>query len=258
MYEEFEIKTSYKYLKEVIGNLKEPICILGGWAVFFHVNNKFQKAQGRPYLGSRDIDVGFHLEKNININILQKSAIVKSIKILEKLDFKSVSFRMYKEFHTETGENIQERQNIPSHYIFPLYVDLIVDNIPNNFKEIVGFIPIDEPLLSLAFSGKNMLVKEFDKKLLLPSSLLLLAMKINSLPHRTKDHKKIKDLCDIFSLLWYSDIDMKKAKEELLEITTKNNIKNCLQSITEENLEKASLQINHNVVEIHRVLQQLE
>ncbi len=258
MYKEFEIKTSYTYLKEVIGNLQEPICILGGWAVFFHVNNKFQKAQGRPYLGSRDIDVGFHLEKNVNIDALQKSAIVKSIKILEKLNFKSVSFRMYKEFHTETGEDIQKGQNVPSHYIFPLYIDLIVDNIPNNFKEVVGFTPIDEPLLSLAFSGKNMTVKEFDKNLLLPSSLLLLAMKINSLPQRPKNHKKIKDLCDIFSLLWYADIDMKKAKEELLKITTKNKIKNCLQNITEENLEKASHQITHNVAEIYRVIQQLK
>jgi hypothetical protein len=29
MYQEFEIKTSYKYLKQVIDNLDEPICILG-------------------------------------------------------------------------------------------------------------------------------------------------------------------------------------------------------------------------------------
>jgi hypothetical protein len=50
MYKEFETKTSFKYLKEVINSLKEPICILGGWAVFFHVNKKFQEAQGRPYL----------------------------------------------------------------------------------------------------------------------------------------------------------------------------------------------------------------
>ena len=64
MYKEFETRTSYKYLKEVISALEEPICILGGWAVYFHVNMNFQKSQGRPYIGSRDIDVGFHFEKN--------------------------------------------------------------------------------------------------------------------------------------------------------------------------------------------------
>ena len=45
MYREFETRTSYKYLKEIINNLKEPICILGGWAVFFHVNKRFKEAQ---------------------------------------------------------------------------------------------------------------------------------------------------------------------------------------------------------------------
>jgi hypothetical protein len=81
MYKEFETRTSYKYLKEVINNLKEPICILGGWAVFFHVNNKFEKEQGRPYLGSRDIDLGFNIELN-------QSTLANTIKILtEKLKF---------------------------------------------------------------------------------------------------------------------------------------------------------------------------
>lgn len=200
MYEEFETRTSYKYLKQVIDCLQEPVCILGGWAVFFHVNKKFLKAQGRPYLGSRDIDVGFHIDKNANTNALQKSPLVQSIKILERLKFKSVSFRMYKDIHTETEEEIIEGKNTPSHYMFPMYVDLIVDNISRPLKEIIGFTPIDEPLLELAFSGESTLVKEFGKKLLLPSATLLLAMKINSLPQRQKDHKKTKDLCDIFSL----------------------------------------------------------
>ena len=64
MYKEFETRTSYKYLKKIIGSLKEPICILGGWAVFFHVNKKFHETQGRSYLGSRDIDLGFHIKEN--------------------------------------------------------------------------------------------------------------------------------------------------------------------------------------------------
>jgi hypothetical protein len=258
VYEEFETKTSYKYLEEVISSLAEPVCILGGWAIFFQVNEKFQEAQGRPYLGSRDIDVGFHLGKNISKEELQKSALVKSIKILEKLKFKSVSFRMYKEVHTETEEEIQEGQKIPSHFVFPMYVDLIVDNIPKNFKEVVGFNPIDEPLLEFAFNGESSLVKEFEKKLLLPSTTLLLAMKINSLPNRQKDHKKTKDLCDIFSLLWYSDININSVREELLKLTTKNKISKCLKSLSKDDFERAAPQLNHSVAEISRVINQLE
>jgi len=90
VYPEFETRTSYKYLQKVISALEEPICIIGGWAVFFHVNKSFQKAQGRPYLGSRDIDLGFHLDKNATIEQMKNSSLAKSIEILEKeLRFKS-------------------------------------------------------------------------------------------------------------------------------------------------------------------------
>ena len=100
MYLEFETRTSYKYLKQVISALEEPICILGGWAVFLQVNKNFQKAQGRLYLGSRDIDLGFHLDKNATTEQMKNSALAKSLEILQnKLKFKSFSFRLLKEVH---------------------------------------------------------------------------------------------------------------------------------------------------------------
>ena len=105
MYKEFETKTSYKYLQEVIKHLNEPICILGGWAVFFHVNKNFQKAQNKPYLGSRDIDLGFHLKENMTQSELEQSSLAQTIYILrDKLNFKPLSFRLLKEIHTETEE----------------------------------------------------------------------------------------------------------------------------------------------------------
>ena len=253
MYEEFETKTSYKYLKEVIANLKEPICILGGWAVFFHANKRFQEAQGRPYLGSRDIDLGFHMVEGA----LKESALAQSIKILtEKLKFKPLSFRLFKEVHTETEEEIQEGQIVPAHFTFPMYVDLIVDNIPENFREIFGFDPIDEPLLKFAFGNKKnqLLVEEFDRKLLLPKPELLLAMKIKSLPDRDKEHKRVKDICDTFALLWYSDIEHAEAKKKVLVFISEDDIKKCLAKIGKDDLQKASPQVNHSVEEMERVL----
>ncbi len=260
MYEDFEIKTSYKYLKEVINSLKEPICILGGWAVFFQVNINFQKAQGRPYLGSRDIDLGFNIKLDISDDNLKKSSVIQSINILKKLKFKPLSFRLFKEVHTETEEEIQEGQIVPAHFIFPMYVDVIIDNISKNFKKIAGFNPIDEPLLRFVFENEKYcsLVKEFDKKLLLPSPELLLAMKINSLPNRSKAHKKVKDICDAFSLIWYSSINTEEIRITLLELTTEKRINICLKSITLEDLQKASAQINHSVDEIKRVLDLLK
>ena len=132
MYKEFETRTSYNYLKEVVRSLNEPVCMLGGWAVFFHANKRFQEAQGRPYLGSRDIDLGFSMK--------DKSTLRQAIKILrDKLKFKPLSFRFMKEIHTETEEEIRDGEVVPAHFIFPMCVDLIVDTIPNEFKKHFGF-----------------------------------------------------------------------------------------------------------------------
>ncbi|MEK6886947.1 MAG: hypothetical protein AABW88_03875 [Nanoarchaeota archaeon] len=245
MYEEFETKTSYKYLKEVIKNLAEPICILGGWAVFFHVNKKFEKAQGRPYLGSRDIDLGFNMGAG--------DALAQTIKTLtEKLRFESISFRLLKEIHTETEEEIKKGEKVHAHFTFPLFVDLIVDSIPKDFKKTFGFDPIDEPLLNLVFSKKeHIILNEFDKKLLLPKPELLLAMKINSLPDRDKQHKKIKDICDIFALAWYSDIQLNDIN--LVQFIPKNNLKKCGDVVTNDDYRAAEIQIGHSAEEIKRV-----
>src|SRR3989338_8134030 len=113
MYREFETETSYKYLQEVISSLDEPICILGGWAVFFHANKKFEKAQGRPYLGSRDIDLGFEMS-DAGKNVMKKSISV----LTEKLRFRQVSFRLLKEIHTETEEELEDSKTVPSYFIF--------------------------------------------------------------------------------------------------------------------------------------------
>jgi hypothetical protein len=249
-YKEFETRTSYKYLKEVINNLKEPICILGGWAVFFHVNKKFQETQGRSYLGSRDIDLGFNLSS-------KKSALPETIKILtEKLKFKPLSFRMVKEIHTETEEEVEDGRIIPAHFIFPMYIDLIVDAIPEDFKKKFGFNPIDEPLLKVVFEkNEYFIIKEFGKNLLVPKPELLLAMKVNSLPDRDKEHKKIKDICDIFALAWYSDVALEDIN--ISKHIAKNNIQKCIASLTENDFEKASLQIGHDKQELKRIFDSL-
>lgn len=249
MYQEFETRISFKYLKEVINRLEEPICILGGWAVFFHVNQKYEKTQGRPYLGSRDIDLGFHMESN-----LKKSTLSQTIKILkEKLKFEPLSFRFMKEIHTETEEEIKQGEIVPAHFIFPMYVDLIVDCIPKDFRKIFGFNPIDEPLLSIVFEKKEYIItKEFEKKLLLPKPELLLAMKINSLPDRDKEHKRIKDLCDIFTLAWYTDINPQNIN--LSKFIPKKNLVKCFKSLTETDFEKTATQIGHTSEDLKRVI----
>ena len=257
MYDDFETKTSYKYLKIVINALKEPICILGGWAVYFHVNDNFNAAQGRDYLGSRDIDLGFHLPQKSTETQLKESALAQSLNILQKdFGFKAVSFRLVKDIHTERGTEIQEKEYVPAYFRFPMYVDPIVDFIPKNFKQVFGFQPVDEPMLKLVFEKPEYRaeLKGFDRKLLLPKPEILIATKLNSIKNRDKEHKKIKDLCDMFALLWYSDEQADKLKFAVKKIIPEHEIKQKLSVITIEDIRKAAHALNHSAEEINKVV----
>ena len=261
MYVEFETKTSYKYLKEVIFALEEPVCILGGWAVFLHVNKNFQKAQGRPYLGSRDIDLGFHLDKDATIENMKNSPLAKSLDVLEhNLKFRPISFRLLKEIHTETQEEIEDGKIIPAHFIFPMYVDLLVDNIPKKLKDVFNFNPAGEPLLRFAFEDQNYReeLKEFNKRLLLPKPELLLATKLNALKFRDKEHKKIKDICDIFALLWYSKEKPQELPKKVISIIPLKDVQKTISNIDDGDYQKASIQLNHTLDEVKRVIELLK
>jgi len=221
MYKDIEIETSYKYLKIVISNLKEPVCILGGWAVFFTVNESYQKQMSRVYIGSRDIDIGFNSIESFK----QATSILEN-----KLKFNFVSFRYYKNIHAETGKDLsdEEIKQMPQHMYFQIYVDPIMANIEKESKKKLGFIPIDEPLLKPAFKRYSKSIKEFGRALLLPAPEILLATKINSVIQRD-----ITALC-LFSGMPINDI-IRSAKsfvskgnlEKFSKIDFAEDIKNC-------------------------------
>jgi hypothetical protein len=139
MYEPYETDISHRYLKTVVRKLQEPICLLGGWAVHRHVDRNFKETTGRNYIGSRDIDLGFHFKADWSINELRESTFAKSLRIIEEeLGFRPMGFRYLKEFHTETREELSkdESRGTPQHLIFPLYIDPIVDIIHPRFYEV--------------------------------------------------------------------------------------------------------------------------
>ena len=204
MYDDFEVEISRRYLEKVTEVLDEPIVMLGGWAVYLSVNERYKDMTGRDYIGSRDIDLGFHIDKNS-----KSQTLIDVISTLEKeLGFSPLSFRFFKEVHRETGLDLdpETARRTPSYDIFPMYVDLIVDHIPDNFKETYGFNPVDETLLKEIFDNENERseIIFLGKTLWLPSANVLLATKMKSYPSRDKEHKRIKDMCDIISLLLFS------------------------------------------------------
>lgn len=206
MYNNFETEISWKFIEKISKKLEKPLVLLGGQAVYFLVNDKFKAAEGKNYLGSKDVDIGFYMEKDWDEKQLKDSRLAKDLEILKNMDFRPFGFRFVQEFHTETKAKLtpEEAKKIPHHFITSVYIDPIVNIIPDNFKKIFGFSPIDEPLLDLVFNSKNIKINDIT----IPTPEVLLAMKLNSVLKRDKEHKKIKDICDIFALLQYSAFSM--------------------------------------------------
>ena len=260
LYKSTETKTSQNELQTIFRQLKGESCLLGGWAVYHIVNRNFKKATGREYVGSRDIDLGFHINKDWNEEQLKNSEFSTAIKNIEEMCFRSVSFRLVKDFNIDTGEELtpEESAKLPLYQIFQLYIDPIVDYIHPKIKSLLGFVPIDEPLLSLVFQEKMCNTQPiFGKNVILPQSHVLLAMKINSAPKRDKENKLIKDIGDIYALLWHSDIKLSQFREQLFSIVPSEQVRKTIQNFSKDDITKVATILGISTKEISRVLKEL-
>lgn len=127
------------------------------------------------------------------------------------------------------------------HQIFQLYIDPIVDFIHPETKNVLGFVPIDEPFLSRGFQEKmRKTLMLFGKDVLIPEPHVLLVMKLNSAPRRDKVYKLIKDIADIYALLWYSETKLSQLKQQLFVILPKEKVRKTVQSFSNEDISKAA------------------
>jgi len=238
LYAKYETDTSFDYLEKIIDILDEPICILGGWAVYLTVNKKFNEALGLDYLGSRDVDLGFHIDPSMNKTKLSQSTMKKALNILETNGFKPQGFRYYKEIEYGTDKELskEEAEKKPTHDIFTIFIDPIVDYVHPLFKTVFNFDPVDESFLTHVFEDKTKRkeLTEFSKLLWLPTADVLLATKIKSAINRQKNEKFIKDICDIYSLSWYSDIKYHKISNEVHKILEESYFKKLQKRINQD------------------------
>jgi hypothetical protein len=218
MYGEDETSLSRRYLRELFTWEAEGAVLLGGWAVHLLVDEGFREATGRSYIGSSDIDVGFHFDEGSTREDLEESSFSRVFRRLSSSGFRGQSFRLYKDFDLAGHRELtpDEAASMLPFEVSRLYIDLVVDRIPASFSDVFGFIPIDEPLLEYAFSDglvRDISWEGVDLRVVEPS--LLLGMKLNSVGTRTRDHKRIKDIADIFALAWYSGEDLDDLKGDL-------------------------------------------
>ncbi len=108
LYDKQETRVALEALGALSTSLPEPFVVLGGWAVYLTVLESYRREHGAPYLGSRDVDVGFHVDPVVSVDALRTSAFSKAIEVVRGLGYVPIgSFRYCKFIHKGTGEIIR-------------------------------------------------------------------------------------------------------------------------------------------------------
>ncbi|MFI5419417.1 MAG: hypothetical protein ACHQ1H_00470 [Nitrososphaerales archaeon] len=234
MYSSIETRVSEAYLSQILTGVSQPPCLIGGWAVYYTVNDNFRKAKLHDYLGSRDIDLGFHFDPFWTKKQFQSSSYNATITKLLKMGFEEISYRYFKQHSMEDGHQLspEEAKTTDQFMIFNMYVDLLVDTKNPNRNKVAGFTVLEEPLLSAVFSGKESTQKKlFGIMVTMPSPSLLTKIKLKSFPGREED-KKLKDLMDICALLQYSGQDPPNFTSSKSDQTIRENYLKTLDDIS--------------------------
>lgn len=238
---------SRQELQSVFDVAEPPVCLLGGWAVHVHVNAGFKREHGRAYIGSRDIDIGVHVDPDWTARELPDTPVGKSIRRIKNLGYTESRFGFVQHFHRDTQERISEDEasQYGMHEVFQVYVDVIPDTTElDSFREVFGFKPPAEQLLSRVFDGGGEPLSDHvswsppEEVSIVPAALLG-AMKIRSLPDRDKSHKRVKDVADLHALLWYVR-EYGEMKSEVLEHVSKSELENVQAAVDQEVFEDAA------------------
>lgn len=208
-------ETELQHLLEVAS---PPVCLLGGWAVHIHVTDAFHDEHSRPYIGSRDIDLGVHVDPKWDATTLRSKPVSTTLASIEsELAYNRGRFGFYQYFHRRTTDALDDEDaaNYPQHDIFRVDVDILPSTTElDAFAEAFGFQPPADPLLTPVFTDdQSAKLDEFvawdaPADVRLVPRPVLAAMKVRAFPERDKSHKRLKDLADLHALVWYgSDFD---------------------------------------------------
>lgn len=257
---------SARELQPLCQTIVPPACLLGGWAVNLHVNDEFRSEYGREYIGSRDIDLGFHVDPAWDEDELADSPVGQSVDRVTNVGYNPLSFRFVRHFERKTGEPLteDETQSLPPHQVFDLYLDMIPDTSDlETFRAVFGFRPPAEPLLEAVFAGDaaqpitRFRSWDVSERIRVVDPDVLAAMKIRSIPDREGDQKRVKDVADLHSLLWYPR-DYGEIRSDVLSIVSEDTIERLKDHVGEAVYTDAAqlLQIEKSLVEdsIHQLL----
>ena len=73
---------------------------------------------------------------------------------------------------------------------------------------------------------------------------------------RNKEHKRTKDIADIYALLWHSDIKFSQLREQLFSIIAVEQVKKTIQNFSKDDIARVAAILGINTQEISRVLRE--
>lgn len=93
---------------------------------------------------------------------------------------------------------------------------------------------------------------------MLPSPWVLLATKLNSVSNRDKEHKRIKDIADIYGLLWYSGEAPASLKDKVSSVFGRQKAASVISSFRDDDYAAVSRTLGIEKSEISTVLAELK
>lgn len=265
-YSEEVTEFSESELQELLEVASPPVSLLGGWAVHLHVTEPFEAEYGRQYIGSRDIDLGVHVEPGWDVETLQSKPVSRTLTAVEsELSYNRGRFGFYQYFHRMTKERLSDADaaEYPQHEIFRVDIDVLPSTEElDAFAEAFGFRPPAEPLLNPVFSNGQF--KDLDEfvawdvpaDVRLAPRAILAAMKLRAFPERDKSHKRLKDLADLHALVWYGT-DFQQVRTEVVAHVTEKDIARFTDAVTDESFVNAAMLINVETAVLRNSIQQL-
>lgn len=248
LYDERITTVSLDALKTIADMIDFPVCVCGGWAVYFTVNEFFKEKKERTYIGSQDIDIGFSISPMSSKSELSSTTLLRMLDILESKGFQPEGFRYKKEMTLEG----QKKKS------FVLYVDILVNSYPPSLYDIYPNCFFEVPLIEQVYSdkGNQVSLQMISENLFMPTRPILTAMKIKSFPSRGQSHhKKIKDLCDLYSLLWFSNTSIHQNMNDALLFTDTQSLRRVKETIQERLVEECERYIGEPKGSIGTTLQ---
>lgn len=206
VYRDVLTRESAARLAALVRELPHPVALAGGHAVRHAVRDQWERRFGEEYFGSRDIDVCYLVEPHWTLEEFRASAAGQMPQRIRAIGYQPMGVFRFGLWMDNDGKVLDREPAPPKMLAIDYHVlalDPMVTHVHPRSKEVLGFHPIDEPLLAHTFHEPELRTPAHDlgRNAYVPTPPMLVATKLKSLPGRNKEDKAIKDLCDLYALV---------------------------------------------------------